>query len=97
MAGPISGIGVQQQVPLTQSLQQNSGNDQLRESNENEPEENNVASAEGTRTTESTVETQAPETENNADPSLQALREEAFNIDDGSEAERPGSLVDIVV
>lgn len=96
MAGPISGVGVQPQIPLTQSLQQNAGNDQLRESNDR-AQKNDVASSENTRASESVIETQAAEAENAADPSLKALREEAFNTEDNSQPQRPGTLVDILV
>ncbi len=95
MAGPISGLSVQQSS-LAQSLQQGNGNEQLRESNAR-VRESNVSSSEDTSESRATSETKKAESESSAQPSLQSLREEAFRDEEDNKSKRPGSLVDILV
>ncbi len=95
MAGPLSGIAGQQQVPLSQSSQVDQNNTQVRQREEREPEENRIQ-PQGT----AAAETQNTETNNQNNLQEQADELLAANQSEGgqqSETARRGSLIDVVV
>ena len=96
MAGPISGLGTQQQVPVSQNLQNNANADHAVRENGNERDrENNVRSSEpaaAAQETESTGQNQDV-LRTQSESALNPPRQDNNNPD----SERPGSLVDILV
>ena len=93
MAGPVSGIGGQQQVPLSQPFQPGGDQDAVRESEDRQPEENTVQ-PQGA----AAAETQNTETDN--DQILQAQTETALTpnlIEEPVVQQERGSIVDIEV
>ena len=95
MAGPLSGIAGQQQVPLSQPSQLDQNNAQVRRNDEQQPEENRVQ-PQGT----ASAETQNTETNNQNNLQQQAddLLAASGNEDSQqSETARRGSLIDVVI
>lgn len=96
MAGPLNGIGGQQQVPLSQPFQPGQDSNQVRGQNDQQPNENQVqpqgAPAADTQNTET----------NNQDVLQQQIQEliSGSGAEEGLSAEdapRRGSLVDVQI
>ncbi len=93
MAGPISGIGAQQQVPVSQLQQGQNNNNEARES------EGQESRQEAVREQGAPTETQQAESPNqNVVETTSDVLEQAFDPEQGSQADaRPGELVNILV
>lgn len=89
MAGPLNGIGGQQQVPITNSFQQGQNNSVVRENEEQAPRENVVQPKRSAPAEALNVAT------NDQDSSVD-LRNQV-RAEELSGNERRGSLIDIVV
>lgn len=89
MAGPLNGIGGQQQVPLSNPSQASQTNNQVRQQEEDQEPQENTVQPQGSAASE----TQNTETEN--EDVIRAQQEDALNNSD-NERER-GSLVDVTV
>ncbi len=95
MAGPLSGIAGQQQVPLSQTSQLDQNNAQVRRNeDEREPEANRVQP-------QGTASAETQNTETNNQNNLQQQADELLSANQNEfgeqEATRRGSLVDVVV
>ena len=94
MAGPLSGVGAQQQLPINTATQPGvADNTQVRESEQDQDPQENTVQAPGT----APAETQNTET-GNADLLQARIDQELSGGDNGDPAEqRRGSIVDITV